>query len=90
MVPVEDDLKGQAITAFVALHDDTDGPWSELVGALKEQVRRTIGPIATLGSITALPKLPRTRAGRLDRQVLRDWAQRDQSPRPNNDRGRNS
>ncbi|MCA9552064.1 MAG: AMP-binding protein [Myxococcales bacterium] len=90
VVPVEDDLKGQAITAFVALHDDTDGPWSELVGALKEQVRRTIGPIATLGSITALPKLPRTRAGRLDRQVLRDWAQRDQSPRPNNDRGRNS
>lgn len=88
VVPMEDEHKGQAICAFVALHEDAEGPWSELVGALKEQVRRVIGPIATPGRITALPHLPRTRAGRVDRQALRERARRSfDEP---TERGRNS
>ena len=46
----------------------------ELVGALKEQVRHVIGPIATPDQIMIVPGLPKTRSGKIMRRILRNIA----------------
>ncbi|MEM9558599.1 MAG: acetyl-coenzyme A synthetase, partial [Acidobacteriota bacterium] len=46
----------------------------ELVGALKEQVRHVIGPIAAPDRIQIVPGLPKTRSGKIMRRILRKIA----------------
>jgi acetyl-CoA synthetase len=69
------ELKGQGIFAYVILNPDheSDGK-GELIGALKEQVRQTIGPIATPDLIMITPGLPKTRSGKIMRRILRKIA----------------
>ena len=66
------EIKGQGIFAYVILGADADESDSdELVGALKEQVRHVIGPIATPDEILLVPGLPKTRSGKIMRRILR-------------------
>jgi acetyl-CoA synthetase len=46
----------------------------ELAGALKEQVRQAISPIATPDRIQVAPGLPKTRSGKIMRRLLRKIA----------------
>ena len=65
------EIKGQGIFAYVILNLDAEGADPhELVGALKEQVRHVIGPIATPDEILITPGLPKTRSGKIMRRVL--------------------
>ena len=69
------DMKGTGIFAYVmpaAAYASTNV--SELVGALKEQVRKVIGPIATPDRIMVVPGLPKTRSGKIMRRILRKIA----------------
>ncbi|MFN2371236.1 MAG: acetate--CoA ligase [Candidatus Krumholzibacteriia bacterium] len=68
------EIKGQGIFAFVLLSADANGKPHELVGALKEQVRHVIGPIATPDVIMIVPGLPKTRSGKIMRRLLRKIA----------------
>ncbi len=69
------ELKGTAICAFVVLTPDFESlPTEDLVGALKEQVRHVIGPIAAPERIQICQQLPKTRSGKLMRRVLRQIA----------------
>ncbi len=69
------EIKGQGIFAYVILGSDTNGAKpGELVGALKEQVRHVIGPIATPDAIMIVPGLPKTRSGKIMRRILRKIA----------------
>jgi acetyl-CoA synthetase len=69
------EIKGQGIFAYVILGTDTNGASpGELVGALKEQVRHVIGPIATPDAIMVVPGLPKTRSGKIMRRILRKIA----------------
>jgi acetyl-CoA synthetase len=70
------EIKGQGIFAFVILHlgAEANGEPHELVGALKEQVRRVIGPIATPDAIMTVSGLPKTRSGKIMRRILRQVA----------------
>jgi acetyl-CoA synthetase len=69
------EIKGQGIFAYVILGADTNGAEpGELVGALKEQVRHVIGPIATPDAIMVVPGLPKTRSGKIMRRILRKIA----------------
>jgi acetyl-CoA synthetase len=45
-----------------------------MVGALKEQVRHAIGPIATPDRIVIVSGLPKTRSGKILRRMLRKIA----------------
>jgi len=69
-------IKGQGIFAYVFLNhsfrDSADG--NELVGALKEQVRHVIGPVATPDEILLVDGLPKTRSGKIMRRILRKIA----------------
>ncbi len=69
------EIKGQGIFAYVILNPAFDGGGAaELVGALKEQVRHSIGPFATPDQILIAPGLPKTRSGKIMRRILRNIA----------------
>ncbi|MCC6672509.1 MAG: acetate--CoA ligase [Planctomycetes bacterium] len=70
------DIKGTGIYAFVmpsAAFANVDH--AELSGALKEQVRHVIGPIATPDRVQIVPGLPKTRSGKIMRRILRKIAE---------------
>ncbi|MFT3776374.1 MAG: acetate--CoA ligase [Minicystis sp.] len=68
-------IKGTGIYAFVALRGGARANHpEELVGALKEQVRHAIGPIATPDRIRFVAGLPKTRSGKILRRLLRGVA----------------
>ena len=69
------EIKGTGIYAYVHVTPDYE-TWDEeeLVGALKEQVRHAIGPIATPDRIQVVSGLPKTRSGKIMRRILRKIA----------------
>ncbi len=67
------EIKGQGIYCFVLLNADTPGH-PALEQALKQEVRRVIGPIATPDRILFAPGLPKTRSGKIMRRILRKIA----------------
>jgi acetyl-CoA synthetase len=80
VVALPHELKGQGICAFVMTRQGEDWEPMQLSGALKEQVRHAIGPIATPDVIFVVPGLPKTRSGKIMRRILRKLAegQRDE------------
>ena len=73
VVPVPDEIKGEAIYTFVTLKNgfvDSD----ELKKELINQVRNVVGPIATPKTIQISSGLPKTRSGKIMRRILRKIA----------------
>jgi len=68
-----DDLKGQAIVAFVTLRGGRT-PSEEARAALKEHVVKEIGPIARPDEIRFTEALPKTRSGKIMRRLLKEVA----------------
>ncbi|HYO68688.1 MAG TPA: acetate--CoA ligase [Archangium sp.] len=68
------DIKGTGICAYVTVKPG-DMNAEQLVGALKEQVRRIIGPLATPDRIRVVSGLPKTRSGKIMRRILRKVAE---------------
>ncbi|MFH1738584.1 MAG: acetate--CoA ligase [bacterium] len=74
VVGIEDEIKGQAIAAFVTLKEGSEpGPKTE--GRLKEHVTSKIGVIARPSKILFSGDLPKTRSGKIMRRLLRDIAE---------------
>jgi len=69
-----DDLKGQAIAAFVLLKEAVR-PSERLKLELREHVGRKIGPIAKPDDVLYAADLPKTRSGKIMRRLLRDIAE---------------
>ncbi|WNG50058.1 acetate--CoA ligase [Archangium minus] len=69
------DIKGTGICAYVTVKSGQDMNSEQLVGALKEQVRRIIGPLATPDRIRVVSGLPKTRSGKIMRRILRKVAE---------------
>ena len=68
-----DDLKGQALTAFVTLQ--AGHSWSaELDQELRQHVAKEIGAFARPDDIRHADALPKTRSGKIMRRLLRDIA----------------
>jgi acetyl-CoA synthetase len=69
------DIKGTGIFAYVIVTPDAErqDP-AQIEGALKEQVRRAIGAIATPDHVLVVPGLPKTRSGKIMRRILRKIA----------------
>src|SRR5262249_32252481 len=68
------DIKGQGIYAYVTLMSG-ENPSEELRKELVAWVRKEIGPIASPDLIQFAPALPKTRAGKLMRRILRKIAE---------------
>ncbi|MFM2415857.1 MAG: hypothetical protein RL385_580 [Pseudomonadota bacterium] len=72
------DIKGTGIFAFVVVKDSARGEvGDELVGALRQQVRHSIGAIAQPDRIVFVAGLPKTRSGKIMRRLLRKVASGD-------------
>jgi acetyl-CoA synthetase len=69
-----DELKGQAIAAFVTLKEGIEASDS-LKAALREHVAKKIGAIARPDDILFAADLPKTRSGKIMRRLLRDIAE---------------
>ena len=70
VVGMPHDIKGQAIYAYVTLRADADES-DELIKALRNHVRKEIGPLASPEVIQFTVGLPKTRSGKIMRRVLR-------------------
>ncbi|MGW8282082.1 MAG: acetate--CoA ligase [Gemmatimonadota bacterium] len=69
-----DDIKGQAIAAFVSLRDGFE-PGPALREALRDHVANEIGAIARPADLVITADLPKTRSGKIMRRLLRDIAE---------------
>ncbi|MFW5950537.1 MAG: acetate--CoA ligase [Gemmatimonadota bacterium] len=69
-----DELRGQAIVAFVTLREGVKAK-SELGEALREHVTEKIGGIARPTAIIFTAELPKTRSGKIMRRLLQDIAE---------------
>ncbi len=65
-----DSVKGEVIKAFVVLRVGFESG-DDLARALVEHVRYHLGPIGTPAEIAFVPKLPKTRSGKIMRRLLR-------------------
>ncbi|PWR71494.1 acetate--CoA ligase [Methanospirillum lacunae] len=70
VIGVPDDIKGQAVKAFVTLVQGYE-PSQKLVSELTYHVRMSIGPIAMPNAIEFMDKLPKTRSGKIMRRLLK-------------------
>jgi acetyl-CoA synthetase len=68
-----DDIKGQAISAFVTL-DQGRTPTPELKDELRKWVAKEIGAMAKPDDIRFTDTLPKTRSGKIMRRLLRELA----------------
>jgi len=68
-----DDLKGQAISAFVTLEQGRQ-PSNELKEELRKWVAKEIGALARPDDIRFTDTLPKTRSGKIMRRLLRELA----------------
>jgi len=64
------DIKGEGIAIYVILKDG-HAETPELVAALKQRVRTTVGAFAAPDHVLIVPGLPKTRSGKIMRRVLR-------------------
>ena len=69
----KDDLKGEAIVAFLSLEKGVNTS-SELLEDLKKHVVNEIGIIAKPDKIIISDALPKTRSGKIMRRILRSLA----------------
>jgi len=70
-----DEIKGEAIVAFVTLRSGHAAS-KELREALSEHVVKTIGAIARPADLRFADMLPKTRSGKIMRRLLRELAQK--------------
>jgi len=69
------EIKGTGIFAYVDLVPEfRDSNQDQIIGALKQQVRHAIGPIAQPDEIQIVTGLPKTRSGKIMRRILRNIA----------------
>ena len=65
-----DPVKGESIIIFAVLKEGYS-PSSELMGDLRQHVRKALGPIATPDEIYFVSLLPKTRSGKIMRRVVK-------------------
>ena len=65
-----DPLRGETACAFVVLKGNS-GATDELKQALRDLVRKTLGPIVVISDIHFVNKLPKTRSGKIMRRLIK-------------------
>jgi propionyl-CoA synthetase len=71
---VTDELKGEVPLGLVVLKAGAERPAEALRSELVQAVRDRIGPVAAFRLVTAVPRLPKTRSGKILRATMRSIA----------------
>lgn len=75
VIGVYDSLKGQVPVGLVLLKDGSTISDADLQAELVAMVRSEIGPLACLKQVLVVPRLPKTRSGKILRKLLRQIAE---------------
>ncbi|MET8687041.1 propionyl-CoA synthetase [Streptomyces sp. NPDC004732] len=71
VVGVADELKGELPLGLVVLRQGVDRPAAEVEAELRALVRSRIGAVATPRRVVSVPRLPKTRSGKILRGTVR-------------------
>lgn len=71
VVSLADDLKGEIPVAFVVLKSGKNPDPKTLEKQLIELIRKEIGPVASLKNILLVHRLPKTRSGKILRNIIK-------------------
>ncbi|MGH1417255.1 MAG: propionyl-CoA synthetase [Hyphomicrobiaceae bacterium] len=71
---VKDDLKGQLPAGFVVLNSGVTKSEDEIQAEVVKRVRDEIGPVAAFKIVMIVPRLPKTRSGKILRGTMRSLA----------------
>jgi propionyl-CoA synthetase len=74
VVGVANELKGQVPLGLVVLRDNAKSSPLEVPGELIALVRERIGPVVSFREVCIVPKLPKTRSGKILRATIRALA----------------
>ena len=74
VVGVGDDLKGQVPVGFVVLKSGVSRSSEEIIAEIIKMVRNDIGPVASFKKAVVVPRLPKTRSGKILRATIRKIA----------------
>ena len=72
VVGINDDLKGEVPVAFIVLKDNEQRSKEELATIVKQHIRQEIGAVAALKTVYFVPRLPKTRSGKILRNILKN------------------
>lgn len=82
VIGVKEELKGQVPVGFVVLKSNSNIAESDLEKDLIDMVRHQIGPIACFKKVMLVPRLPKTRSGKILRKIMRHIADGEQYTTP--------
>lgn len=71
VVGVENELKGQIPMGFIVLKSGVTIKETELEKELVQMVRSKVGPVAAFKKAIVVPRLPKTRSGKILRKIIR-------------------
>ncbi len=71
---VADALKGETPIGLVVLKAGVNRPHNEIIDELVDRVREHIGPVAAFKTAAVVPRLPKTRSGKILRATMRKIA----------------
>ncbi len=74
VIGVADVLKGQVAAAFVLMKSGVDRDPAVVEREIVELVRERIGPVAAFKTVVVVPRLPKTRSGKILRSTMRKIA----------------
>jgi len=78
VVGAKDELKGQTPIGLVVLKTGVNRPEAEIAAELVALVRERIGPVASFKDARVVPRLPKTRSGKILRASIRRIADGEQ------------
>jgi len=73
-VGIADEMKGQVPLGFLVLKSGVSQPEGEIVREVVQMVRDKIGPVAFFKQALVVPRLPKTRSGKILRKTMRELA----------------
>ena len=82
VVGAKDELKGQTPIGLVVLKAGVNRPEAEIAAELVALVRERIGPVAAFKDARVVPRLPKTRSGKILRASIRKIADGETAPVP--------
>jgi propionyl-CoA synthetase len=82
VIGAKDELKGQVPVGLVVLKAGVNRPHPDVQTELVALVRERIGPVASFRDARVVPRLPKTRSGKILRASIRKIADGEQAPVP--------
>ena len=82
VIGVADDMKGQLPVGFLVLKAGVTKDAAEIVNEVVQLVRQRIGPVAAFKQATVVPRLPKTRSGKILRGTMQKIADNEQWKMP--------